>query len=46
MLSGKVSDKDGLAIPGVGVMVKGSSSGTTTDGEGRYTLPVTPGATV
>ncbi|MCE7063885.1 SusC/RagA family TonB-linked outer membrane protein [Dyadobacter sp. CY326] len=36
-LSGKVSDKQG-ALPGVSVLEKGTSNGTTTDAEGKFTL--------
>lgn len=32
------SAADGTALPGVNVVVKGTSIGTTTDGSGRYTL--------
>lgn len=36
-ISGKVSDKQG-ALPGVSVVEKGTSNGTTTDAEGKFTL--------
>lgn len=40
-VSGTVTGKaDGLPIPGVNVQIKGTSRGTTTDGEGRYTIQV------
>lgn len=40
-VSGRVTDsKTGEAIPGVNVVIKGTSSGTITDFEGRYTLDV------
>ena len=35
-ISGVVTDKGGLPLPGVTVLVKGSFLGTTTDGEGKY----------
>lgn len=38
-VTGKVtSGADGLPLPGVSVKVKGKSIGTTTDGQGRYTI--------
>ena len=35
---GKVTDESGLPLPGVAVMVSGTSNGTMTDDEGNYTL--------
>ena len=43
-VSGIISDSDGLALPGVNVLVKGSTTGTVTDINGRYSLAVPPGA--
>jgi len=40
-ISGKVLDEAGLGMPGVNVIVKGTSNGTTTDAEGAYRLSVT-----
>lgn len=37
---GKVSQADGEPLPGVNVLIKGTSVGTTTDAEGRYALEV------
>ncbi|TGD78759.1 SusC/RagA family TonB-linked outer membrane protein [Hymenobacter wooponensis] len=37
-----VGSNDQQPIPGVNVLVKGSSQGTQTDAEGRYTLPNVP----
>src|SRR5690606_8029031 len=38
-VTGKVvSSADGLGIPGVNILVKGSSTGTVTDVDGRYTV--------
>ncbi|MBT1705627.1 SusC/RagA family TonB-linked outer membrane protein [Chryseosolibacter indicus] len=34
------SADDGSGLPGVSVVIKGSSRGTTTDADGRYTLPL------
>ncbi len=42
-ITGKVSDEAGNPVPGVSVMVKGTSRGTTTAGNGRYEISV-PGA--
>ena len=42
-VSGKVTDEKGAGLPGVSVIVKGSTQGTTTDGEGDYRIS-TPNA--
>mgnify|MGYP002777843354 CR=1 FL=1 len=39
-VSGKISDETGAALAGVSVVVKGTTRGTTSDGEGRYRLAV------
>ena len=39
-VSGKVIDKSGDPIPGVSVYIKGTTNGTTTDIDGRYSLMV------
>jgi TonB-linked SusC/RagA family outer membrane protein len=40
-VSGKVtSQEDGSALPGVSVSIKGTTRGTTTDGNGKYSLAV------
>ena len=39
-ISGKVTDENQLALPGVNVVMKGTSQGTITDIEGNYTLGV------
>jgi len=41
-ISGKVSDTTGNPIPGVSVVVKGTTNGTSTDRNGNYTL-IVPG---
>ncbi len=41
-LSGKVTDSKGVFMPGVTVMVKGSSHGTISDADGNFRLSVTP----
>jgi len=38
VITGKVIEKDGSAIPGVSVLLKGTNQGTTTDGNGSYKL--------
>ena len=38
MLTGSVADSDGNPVIGAGVLVNGSTSGTVTDGEGRFYL--------
>ncbi|MCT4614635.1 MAG: DUF4139 domain-containing protein [Marinifilaceae bacterium] len=40
MVSGIVSDHSGLPLPGVSVVVEGSTIGTTTDMEGKYSLSI------
>jgi hypothetical protein len=42
-ISGKVSDENGEGVPGVNVLVKGSTVGTTTAGDGTYSLNVPDG---
>lgn len=38
-ITGKVTDEKGATLPGVSIMVKGSNIGTTTDVDGKFTLP-------
>lgn len=38
-VSGKISNADGEALPGVNVVIKGSQQGTITDVDGNYTIP-------
>lgn len=38
-VSGKVVDNKGQALPGVTVLVKGTTRGTTSDAEGTYSIP-------
>jgi len=40
-ISGTITDENGQAFPGVNIVVKGTSSGTTTDTNGKYSLNVT-----
>ena len=39
-VTGVVTDKDGLPLPGVAVMVKGTTIGAATDLDGKYTIDV------
>lgn len=46
-ISGKVSDKTGTPLPGVTVVVKGTTQGTVTDANGEYSLAnVSSGSTL
>ncbi|WP_170154455.1 TonB-dependent receptor [Mangrovibacterium diazotrophicum] len=42
-VTGKVADKSGQPLPGVTVMIKGTTQGTITDFDGVYTLDDVPG---
>ena len=42
-ITGKVTDEFGSPLPGVNVVVKGTSTGVTTDADGMYTLEVSSG---
>ncbi|WP_461637194.1 SusC/RagA family TonB-linked outer membrane protein [Labilibaculum euxinus] len=47
VVTGLVTDaNDGMGIPGVSVVVKGTTVGTTTDIDGNYTLTVNANATI
>jgi len=39
-ISGKVTDESGSSVPGVSVVVKGTTTGTITDIDGKYSLSV------
>ena len=39
-ISGKVTDESGASVPGVSVVVKGTTTGTITDIDGKYSLSV------
>ena len=45
-ISGAVKDKSGAPLPGVNVLEKGTSNGTSTDFEGSYHIKVKEGATL
>lgn len=44
MIRGQVIDSEGNAVPGVNILVKGTTIGTTTDAEGKYSIPMSPGS--
>ena len=39
-VSGTIADQNGAAMPGVSILVKGTSNGTTTDTNGKYNISV------
>ena len=41
-ISGKVTDTNGATLPGVTVVLKGTTTGTITDASGNYSLPNVP----
>jgi TonB-linked SusC/RagA family outer membrane protein len=45
-VSGRVNDEGGQPLPGVNISVKGTTLGTTTDADGKYSLSVSPTATL
>lgn len=45
-VGGRVTNEQGEPLEGVSIKVKGATRGTTTDGEGRYTLNVSPNSTL
>jgi TonB-linked SusC/RagA family outer membrane protein len=42
-VSGKVTDAEGVELPGVSIAVKGTTNGTTTGQDGRFTISDVPG---
>ncbi|MBQ3820952.1 MAG: SusC/RagA family TonB-linked outer membrane protein, partial [Bacteroidales bacterium] len=46
VVSGRVVDSNGDPLPGAGVMIKGTTKGTTTDADGRFSLPVASNASL
>lgn len=42
-ISGKVTDSSGAPLPGVSVVLKGTTQGTITDADGNYSVPNIPG---
>ena len=45
-ITGTVVDAQGVPVPGASVIVKGTATGTMTDGNGVFTITVAPGATL
>ncbi|MFD1875085.1 SusC/RagA family TonB-linked outer membrane protein [Hymenobacter bucti] len=45
-VSGRIVDEKGAGLPGVNVIVKGTTVGTQTDVDGRYTIQAPDGATL
>ncbi len=45
-VTGKVTAADGSVLPGVNIAIKGTSRGTSTDGEGSYSIATSPTATL
>lgn len=45
-VKGKVTDEAGEPLPGTNVLVKGSTTGTTTDSQGNFEIAVPPGDAV
>ncbi len=45
-ITGNVVDEQGIAVPGVSIIVKGTTVGTVTDVDGKFTLGLPPNATV
>ncbi|WP_010519392.1 SusC/RagA family TonB-linked outer membrane protein [Croceivirga radicis] len=45
-ISGTVTDADGLPLPGVNIVVEGTSNGTQTDFDGNYSITASAGQTL
>jgi len=45
-ISGRVVDEKGSGLPGVTIIVKGTTAGTSSESDGRYTLKVPDGTTM
>lgn len=46
IISGRLTDADGSPLPGVNIVIKGTTTGTTTDTDGRYSIKVPVGSTL
>lgn len=46
VVTGRVTAKDGQPIPGVNIVVKGVTTGTVSDDEGKYSISIPEGATL
>ena len=45
-VTGKVTDDKGVTLPGVSVVIKGSTQGTTTDSDGSFRISVPSGSSI
>lgn len=45
-VSGVIKDQAGAPLPGVSILVKGTTKGTNTDGEGTFKISIAPGSTL
>ncbi len=45
-VNGEINDQDGLPLPGVNIMVKGTTNGTTSDFDGNFSIQVKEGQTL
>ena len=45
-VAGRITDEKGAGLPGVNIIVKGTSTGTQTDADGRYSIAAPDGATL
>ncbi len=45
-ISGVVSDESGLPLPGVNIVIKGTTTGTQTDFDGKFTITTSVGNTI
>ena len=46
LISGTITDTEGLPLPGVNIVVEGTTSGTQSDFDGNYSLTASPGQTL
>ena len=45
-ISGTVTDQEGLALPGVNILIEGTTTGTQTDFDGNYQIQASEGQTM
>ena len=45
-ITGSVSDDNGIPLPGASIVIQGSSSGTTTDFDGNFSIETSQGSTL
>ena len=43
-ITGSVSDDNGIPLPGASIVIQGSSSGTTTDFDGNFSIETSQGS--